>query len=181
LGLLDGSLAYCPRPIDAAADYGAGWSAQINPILKSFGVRVLDPTNKPKLYGYNAEETANSVEQRRQWKEAGEYDKVVALSEIRSIDLRLCDLAWFGCVYLDMKQEPCGTIEEIVTLVRQKKPVIIYSPSGKSKVKDWVFWMMHGHETIFDNMVDLAAYLTKVDVGEIKDKRWRLFQGLNQD
>ena len=58
MGRLDGCVAYLCGPIDHADDDGVGWRRELTTELSDrYGVKVLDPTDKPfKSHTHNYEE-----------------------------------------------------------------------------------------------------------------------------
>lgn len=167
---LRGTTAYLCGPIDKAKDAGVGWRKAITPYLKSWGVRILDPTNKPK---HLLPEQSEQIAQRHRLKEKGEYDVLAAfMKQIRKVDLRMVDLSDFVIVYLDLDTPMCGTWDELFQADRQRKPIMIVCPQGISKVPDWLFGTVP-YQYMFQNFQSLYEYLCKLDRGdEVESKRW---------
>ena len=185
-GQLNDMVAYLCGPIDDAADDGVGWRRQITEDLKAyFGVRVLDPTDKPfkdndgKSYEEIGEEKVNS----QSLKESGDYEDLA--DKMRSIvraDLRMVDLSDFIITYLPKDVVLCGTIHEIVTATESKKPTLIVVEGGRKNAHNWLWGMLptQPHEKersgwIFDSFDGLMSYLRKVHNGECpepKSTRW---------
>jgi hypothetical protein len=173
MGRLDGSRCYQIGPIDNCPNGGVDWRRSIRPALEKMGVGVLDPTNKP-IKDYN--EDAELIASRRALKEAGKFDELAAIMKpIRNVDLRMCDIVDFGIAFLDTSIVMCGTWEEIVTLNREKKPVLIVCKQGKKAMPDWTFAQLP-HEFFFNNFDELLVYLNKVNNNECEtSERWVFF------
>ena len=61
---LEGMRAYLAGAMDRVPDGGVGWRQEIHPTLKRFGIRVLDPCDKPinyASYGEVGEENKKGV------------------------------------------------------------------------------------------------------------------------
>ena len=151
---------YLAGPIDAAPDLGEGWRKIIGPILRNkYGLKVFDPLTKPIK---NNKETVQIVKERHALKKNGMFDEVAqAMKEIRGQDLRATDGADFGVVYMTRDIPHYGTMEEVVTMNRSKKPILIMFEQGKEQVYDWLLGMFP-HEYIFNSWKSLLAYIDNV-------------------
>ena len=158
---LSGSRVYLCGAMDRAADGGEGWRKEITPVLENFNMVVINPINKP-IHGYD--ESKEFIVERRQYKKNRQFEKIVEHKRIRSADLRLVDISDLLIVYLNMDERPFGTIEEIVTANRSKKPVLVWVEGGLENAPDWLWWMLP-MEMLFDNMWALINYIDYVDAG----------------
>lgn len=173
---LQGSYCYLAGPIERASDLGVEWRNKISPTLESMGMIVLNPCKK---FADDKTEVEESIRQRKIWKENGEYEKIVKQRHIRSIDLRMTDKADVLIIYLDMAAQPFGTIEEIVTSNRSKKPCLTVVEGGLKACPDWLLWMIP-LEMLFENFEHLLIYLRKIDSGEHSNKKVCIFQCLSR-
>lgn len=166
--------AYLAGAIDRVPDRGAGWRADITPVLQSMGVVVFNPLNKPTEIGVEDDET-HALKARL--KREGQYDELSSLMKvIRTTDLRLVDISDFLIVNLDINTHPCGTLEEIFWANRQKKPIVVHVEQGKENAPDWLFGTIP-HDMIFsrwDQVLDYLKYVDSSDVVETKS-RWYFF------
>ena len=175
-GNLYGCRTYLIGAMDRVEDFGAGWREWITPLLHELGVVVFNPVDKPIKNNEIAKENASSRNERKKWKENGQYELFQTVKTIRATDLRMVDTSDFLIAHIDMDVHHCGTYEEIVTANRQKKPVLVHVKQGKKHCPDWLF-MMLDHNHIFNKWEDLFDYLKGIDNGEIVDStgRWVFF------
>jgi len=167
-----GLRTYLCGAMDRVPDGGVGWRRKVGQYLMSRGVIVFDPSNKPIDIGI---EDIESREERKEWKENGDYDKIAdTMRLIRNTDLRMVDISDFIVVNLDLDIHPCGTYEELFLANRQKKPIMLRVEQGKRETPDWLLGTIP-HETIFSTWDEVRDYLDLVDAGRVKDKRWMFF------
>ena len=154
---------------------GRGWREDMTPFLRAMGVTVFDPYKKPFI---NApEEDATTHAKMEELMEAGEYDEVAAhFKQVRAFDLSMVDRSDFIICYLNPSVPTYGTVEELVTAVRMRRPVFVAVEGGKKKVPKWLLGMMP-HKYIYDSLEDIKGVLARIDTGdkEIDSDRWRLF------
>lgn len=160
---LKGQFSYLIGNMDGISfEKATSWRKDISKFLKSMNVLVLDPTDKPN------DSFIEDQEFRKKRKEALEqedYNTVVSMMKpTRSIDLRCVDKSDFLVCNIDIEGKPFGSIEEIVTANRQKKPIIIHCPQGKKALPPWAFAMCP-HELFFDTWDDVQTYLFAVNSG----------------
>ena len=171
---LTGMRTYLAGAMDRVADGGVGWSTRITPILKSMGVTVLNPCDKPVEVGLEDESTRFEIERLKQ---SGHFEEIrKRYGVIRTLDLRCVDISDFIIASIDTDVHACGTYEEIAVANSQKKPVLVWSQQGKNNAPNWLFFMLP-HQHIFGSIHDLLEYLINVDSGrDIKHyKRWFFF------
>ena len=171
---LTGMRTYLAGAMDRVPDGGIGWRNRITPILKSMGVTVLNPCDKPVEVGLEDEGTRFEIER---LKKSGKFDEIRKRhGVIRTLDLRCVDISDFIIASIDTEVHACGTYEEIAVANSQKKPVLVWSQKGKSDAPNWLFFMLP-HQHIFGSLHDLLEYLINVDSGrDIKHyKRWFFF------
>ena len=171
---LTGMRTYLAGAMDRVADGGVGWRNRISPILKSMGITVLNPCDKPVEVGLEDEGTRAEIEHLKFTKQ---YDKIRNdYGVIRTLDLRCVDISDFIIASIDTNVHACGTYEEIAVANSQKKPVLIWCQQGKHNAPNWLFFMLP-HQHIFGSLDALLEYLVNVDTGrDIKHyKRWFFF------
>lgn len=171
---LKNTKTYLVGAMDRVPDGGISWRNKIIPIIENFGVKIINPCDKP-IHGVKEDdETRWWIEY---YKETEQYDKIKEkFAYIRNADLRCVDVSDFIIAHIDLNVHACGSYEEIVTANRQKKPVLIWCEQGKSKAPNWLFFMLP-HEHIFNSYEDLINYLDFIDKHtKIQDlKRWIFF------
>jgi len=170
---LKGSRCYLCGAMDRAPEQGKGWREMVTPVLDKFGVVVYNPCNKPIEYDPEIEQ----VSYRKQLKAEGRHDELASkMHEIRSIDLRMCDVCDFITVYLTNKIPTCGSWEEIFLANRQKKPILLVYEEGINEIPDWMFGTLP-IEHLFNSFEEWEEYLHLVNrTGYDLTGRWKLFQ-----
>ena len=165
---------YLAGAIDRVADRGNGWRDALTPFLQSLGIIVINPLKKPTNIAQEDEYTAAH---KKKLKRQAKYDELsVIMKEIRSLDLRMVDISDFMIVHLDLKSQPCGTLEEIFWANRQKKPIIIHMVQGKEHAPDWLFGTVP-HQMIYSDWNDIYGYLEHINSSENINtyNRWYFF------
>tara|TARA_R110002012_G_scaffold62218_4_gene163615 strand:+ start:405 stop:944 length:540 start_codon:yes stop_codon:yes gene_type:complete len=168
---LDGMRTYLAGAMDRVPDGGTGWRKRITPMLKSLGVTVFDPCDKPIEVGIEDEHVRKEIQE---LKEQGRFDKIREdYRVIRTLDLRCVDISDFVIASIDIDVHACGTYEEIVTANSQKKPVLVWCQQGKENAPNWLFFMLP-HQHIFGSLNELLQYLLNVDsnIDTAHYKRW---------
>ena len=99
------------------------------------------------------------------------------MKTVRAYDLNLVDRSDFIVAHLVPDVASWGSAEEIVTAVREKKPVFISMEGGKSKTPLWMLGMLP-HKFIYNNLDEVIEMLYAIDNGSkpIDSDRWRLLR-----
>lgn len=173
MGKLSRHLVYLSGPMDEAEDGGMGWRKAVEPRLRSMGIGILNPANKP-CNGY-----IEDFELRRNMKSLGEEgkfnEKQALMKPIVGIDLRMTHKADFLILYIDKEVFMFGSTVEFTWAVQQRKPVLIVCKQGKKNVSGFA-WGMVPHEMMFNDFEEMFSYLEKVNDGEVDDmRRWCFF------
>ena len=171
---LTGMRTYLAGAMDRVADGGVGWRNRISPMLKSMGVTVLNPCDKPVEVGIEDSQTRGEIER---LKSSRQYDKVrKTYGVIRTLDLRCVDISDFIIASIDINVHACGTYEEVSVANSQKKPVLVWCQQGKENAPNWLFFMLP-HQHIFGSLDELLQYLANVHSGRDHNhyKRWFFF------
>lgn len=155
---------------------GRSWREDISSFLKTIGVIVFDPYKKPFINSPSEDEETHQ----RMYKlmQINEYDEVAEhFKAVRSFDLSMVDRADFIICYLNPKVPTYGTVEELVTAVRMKRPVFVVVEGGKKNTPLWVMGMLP-HKYIYDSFDEIKQVLTNINNGlkSIDSDRWRLFE-----
>jgi len=155
---------------------GEGWRNQVSNALKSSNVIIFDPYHKPFLK--DVEEGENVRKKLALLMETEKYDEAQSIvKEIRSYDLNLVDRSDFIIANIDPTIPTFGSIEELVTAVRMKKPTFISIEGGKKLCPIWLMGMFP-HKYIYNNIESVIEMILKIDKGEkeIDSDRWRLLR-----
>jgi len=139
--LLKGRRVYLSGPMDFVASRADekkhGWRNRVGDFLRSKGVTIFDPWNKPAVIGlheYGREDKDShtnhikkhwsldhiSSNTRRNWTKS--------FREVQHIDLRMVDSCDFMIAYCPTNIYSVGTPHEIVVARQQHKPVLVVSP-----------------------------------------------------
>lgn len=187
MGRLDGCVAYLCGPIDHADDDGVGWRRELTKELaERYGVKVLDPTDKPfKSHTHNYEEIGEEKLNAMVMREKKQFDVLSSkMREIVRADLRCVDLSDVLIAYIPKNTPLCGTIHEIVVAAESKKPTLLIVEGGRELASNW-FWGMlptapHTEDRsgwIFDSWDSFYSFMDEVDdetksIPEPKTSRW---------
>lgn len=155
---------------------GTPWRNKITPQLKEMGITCFDPYHKPFINEIKEDDEARRDLDKKML--AGEYDWVAnRMKQVRSDDLRLCDLSDFGIAQIVPKVPTYGTVEEISWFVRCKKPLFIFVEGGKVYTPKWVMGMVP-HKYIYDSLDEVVQKLVQINDGEkeLDNSRWRLLK-----
>lgn len=174
MNVLKKTRTYLIGPMEYAD--GRQWREDMAAFLDEMNVTVFDPYKKPF---YNApREDDNARQEISSWMEEGNYDKVAEyFSEVRAFDLSMVDRSDFIICYLNPSVPTFGTMEELVTAIRMKRPTFIVVEGGKQHTPLWVMGMLP-HRYIHNNFDELKEVLRNIDSGKknIDSERWRLFK-----
>jgi hypothetical protein len=151
-----------------------GWRREITPLLQNFGIKVLDPSDKPPGF---VDEDSDNRELRNHLIETEQYDLVSKyVKEIRTGDLYMVDKSHFMIAAIDLNIYATGTWEEIFWINRLKCPILVWCLQGKKKAPHWLFGVIN-HKNIFDTMEDVIKYLEYIAYDPAPETlgRWRFF------
>lgn len=155
---------------------GQGWRDKVRQTLKALNITVFDPYHKPFVCEIPEDTAARQL--MNTWMEDGEYDKVAErMKQVRSDDLRLCDVVDFFIVEIKPGVASWGSAEELSWAVRLKKPVFIFVEGGKKKTPYWVMGMIP-HKYIYNSLDEVLSMIQNIDAGIVKmdSTRWRLLK-----
>jgi hypothetical protein len=161
---LRGNFVYLSGGIDRVSlDVSSGWRKDIAKFLKELDILVIDPLEKP-IIDVESFEDENFREVRAKLREAGDYKGVRELMKpIRGSDRAI--------VYLDMKHQLFGTLDELSYLDSQRKPILILAAEGVQKLPYWCYCMSE-IEMLFNNWEDMKKYINDIATGKKTNKRF---------
>ncbi len=155
---------------------GEDWREWAQRKLQERGIVVFNPYHKPFIKDVQEGDIVraylNDLQKEEKYEELNEKVK-----EIRIYDLNLVDRSDFIIAHLIPEVPTYGTVEELVTAVRMKKPTFISVDGGKKKCPLWIFGMFP-HKYIYNSLDDLIDMVCRIDDGiqEIDSNRWRLLK-----
>lgn len=155
---------------------GRGWRDDVTPFLEDMGVTVFNPYEKPFL---NApDENEDTHDRMGKLMAGGEYDEVANhFKQVRAFDLSMVDRSDFIVGYVNPKIPTFGTMEELTTAIKMKRPTFLVVEGGKQYTPLWIMGMMP-HKYIYNSFDEVKTMLTNIDTGvkSIDSDRWRLFK-----
>lgn len=178
---LNGSSTYLAGPMQHAADNGVIWREEITPFLKELGIKVLDPCKKPGELGKEDAETQAKVKDLlKLFASSTSFQKDYygdrlhdLMKDIVGIDLKMVDYSDFLICFVDLNQYSCGTWHEVTMAVLERKPVLIYCPSGLQNIPSWLFGVLK-HNEFFESITELKNYIRHINEDEYLDVgRWK--------
>ena len=113
-----------------------------------------------------------------QMMEDGKYDELTRrMKKVRNYDLNLVDRSDFIIANLQPEIASWGSAEEIVTAVREQKPVFVAIEGGKVKTPLWML-AMFPHKYIYNSIEEVVDIIKKIDSGEVRldSGRWKLLK-----
>lgn len=155
---------------------GRDWRGYVTEELEPLGVTVFDPYHKPFVEDVDEDEPAR-VEM-LQMMEDGKYDDLTRrMKKVRNYDLNLVDRSDFIIANLQPEIASWGSAEEIVTAVREQKPVFVAIEGGKVKTPLWML-AMFPHKYIYNSIEEVVDMVKKIDSGEVRldSGRWKLLK-----
>lgn len=155
---------------------GRNWREHVTEKLNPLGITCFDPYKKPFIK--DVEEDEASRQEMETWMKTKQYDRVTdRMKTVRAYDLNLVDRSDFIIAHLVPEVASWGSAEEIVTAVREKKPVFVSMEGGKSKTPLWMLGMFP-HKYIYNTVDEIIDMLFAIDCGNkpIDSDRWRLLQ-----
>ena len=155
---------------------GRDWRKDVTDELQPLGITVFDPYHKPFVEDVDEDEPAR-VEM-LEMMEDGKYDELTRrMKKVRNYDLNLVDRSDFIIGNLQPEIASWGSAEEIVTAVREQKPLFIAIEGGKSKTPLWML-AMFPHKYIYDSIDEVIDVIKDIDSGKkrLDSGRWKLLK-----
>lgn len=157
--------------------YASGRSirAEMTDRLGKYGIRVFDHYNKP--FVSDVAESEDSREYMKSLIEAEEYDKLSALRNIRTFDLKLIDVSDFIVFVFDPTVLTCGSWEEFFLANRAKRPIFFINTAGKKATPYWIFWTIP-HKYIYGSVDEFYSVIDDICSNKhpIDNDRWKLLK-----
>ena len=155
---------------------GRNWRQEVSEKLAPLSITCFDPYKKPFMK--DVEEDEASRQEMETWMQTKQYDRVTdRMKMVRAYDLNLVDRSDFIIAHLVPDVASWGSAEEIVTAVREKKPVFVSMEGGKAKTPLWMLGMFP-HKYIYNSVDEIIKMLYAIDNGgkPIDSDRWRLLR-----
>ena len=155
---------------------GRNWREEVTEKLSPLKITCFDPYKKP--FVKDVEEDEASRQEMETWMKTKQYDRISEkMKTVRAYDLNLVDRSDFIIAHLVPEVASWGSAEEIVTAVREKKPVFISMEGGKSKTPLWMMGMLP-HKYIYNNIEEIIdmIYAINDETKPIDSDRWRLLR-----
>lgn len=163
---LNGMTCYLSYPMEAKS-VCCDWTKPMTQFLKSIGVNVFNPSEKPFHPLLNDEQGyINDLVANKDWNKLSEV-----MHEINRIDLRMVDKSDFIIARISNTISTAGAIHEIINADLQKKPVLIFCPEGKEFVNKWLFGFLD-HTLFFTDVMQIMTYLSYINVSGFPNNKW---------
>lgn len=155
---------------------GNSWRDKMEAFLKGLGVIVFNPYHKPFIKdvqeGKGVREKLTLARKKKNFEFLSKKMK-----EIRIFDLNLVDRSDFIVACINPEVASWGSVEEIVTAVRMKKPIFLAVKGGKEACPDWIFGMFP-HKYIYNSIDEIIEVLKEINSGRkvLDNERWKLLR-----
>lgn len=171
-----------------ADDGGIGWREKSSDFLKKLGIKPLNPANKPcdnatedksnREYITGLQKKASELKKIGNLREADNYLDEVSriMKDVIAIDLRLLDISDFMLMYVNPNIHTVGSYVEYGMACLQRKPVVIFCPSGLENMPIW-FLGQSSHRSMFTTLDESLEYIRHIHEDKNIDtlKRWKFF------
>lgn len=155
---------------------GRDWRQEVTEKLSKLSITCFNPYEKPFMKDVEEDEDSRILMEK--WMQDENYELVAdKMKTVRAYDLNLVDRSDFIIAHLVPDVASWGSAEEIVTAVREKKPVFVSMEGGKSKAPLWMLGMLP-HKYIYNSLDEIIKMLYAIDNGtkNIDSDRWRLLR-----
>lgn len=173
--ILDKTKTVVIGPMEEDISSGKKDRLKIKSGLDEMGITLFDHYDRP--FVDIVEEDEDTHYDMIKMREEGRFDELADLKAIRLQDLALIDMCDFVICYFKEKTFSTGTLEELFTANKMKKPIFFIWGEGKKKCPFWMFWTIP-HKYIYSSIEEVMEMLNKIDSGEIEidSSRWRLLK-----
>lgn len=155
---------------------GRDWRQEVTEKLSKLSITCFNPYEKPFIKDVEEDEGSRILMEK--WMQDEDYELVAKkMKTVRAYDLNLVDRSDFIIAHLVPDVASWGSAEEIVTAVREKKPVFVSMQGGKCKAPLWMLGMLP-HKYIYNSLDEIIKMLYDIDNGRknIDSDRWRLLK-----
>lgn len=174
MGILNKTKTYLIGPMEF--EDGRAWRDDISDFLSKRGITIFDPYKKPFIGAFSESvEDRESLIEKRSNGRLGEIHEHMKM--VRAQDLSMVDRSDFLICFISPNVPTFGTIEELVTAVRAKRPVFIVVDGGKNTTPLWLLGMFPP-KYFYNSFEEVKDMLALIDDGkvEIDSDRWRLLK-----
>lgn len=169
MGYLNGKKLYLAGPIEYQS--GPNWRLEVvKHLTEEFGIEVFDP---------HADEKEKYLPELLESKARGDFDTTTEIARkfVRS-DLGHLDRCDIVLANIPSGIPTVGTVEEILTGLHNKKPVILVCEDGKRNIPSWYYGIMN-HNMFFGSFNETFSYLREVNDGKHREERkWAFVCGM---
>lgn len=159
---------------------GHEWRKIVSESLTPMGIKILNPYEKV-FVDFNDPDSKDNNGDYSHLKECvkrGELQRVHdEFAPRRNEDLRCCDVCDFSIVRILPEVASWGTMEEVVTLNRAKKPCFIVVVGGIEKTPIWLVSMFKPNY-FYNDLNESIEMIQAINNGdkEVDSDRWRLLK-----
>lgn len=158
-------------------NFSISWRTEFEERVAPLGIKVLSPLKS--VFKNFPKEAKDFTLQLKAALAAGDYNFVHEQSKlIRSKDLNLCDIATFLVINLNPSKPTFGTIDELITASRAKKPIFLIIKGGYTNIPIWLAGYVKP-EFVFNSLNDVIDELFRLDSlpnSCLNNKYWRLLE-----
>lgn len=178
MNLLNGSKCYTIGNLEYDSfSFAKDWRDFVKNELSSLGIKILSPLDK--VFANFEKEGEGYNKYLKEQLSLGNYDLVHSkMSEVRNRDLAMCDLSTFIIGVLNPNIPTYGTVDEIITSKRNRKPVFLVIPdAGYSKLPLWLCSYFKP-DWVYSNLNDVITRIKEIDSGkiEVNNKYWKILE-----
>ena len=167
----------CRCTVIGSMQYASGRAirSEMTEELGKYGITVFDHYSKPLVS--DVKEDEDDREYMKSLLASGEYDKLAALRNIRTFDLKLIDVSDFIVFVFDPKVLTCGSWEEFFLANRAKRPIFFINTEGKKATPYWIFWTIP-HKYIYGSVSEFYQVISDICTNKhpIDNDRWKLLK-----
>lgn len=177
MGILHRTKAYLCGNLEYEAEgFTKEWRNYFKEQTKDMGIICFSPLDKV-FQDFGEPETHGFQSHLKKALHEGKYQYVhEEMKVVRDRDLRMVDLANFLVCVINPNVPTIGTIDEVLTGLEQRKPVLMIIPGlGYKGLALWLCSYFKPH-WVYSSIDDAIAELRRIDSGEIKlnTKYWRI-------
>lgn len=175
LNILNKTKVYLAGPMQYT-EQGESWRDEFEKFAKDLNIICFNPYKKP--FVNDIKEDTESKNLLNSLMSEQRFDEVHKLmKDIRYFDLAMVDRVDFIVCHINPDVPTYGTVEELATAVRMKKPVFIFVDGDLTRIPFWLLGMFRPH-CFYKCLDDVFITIKKINSGEIEinNKNWKLLR-----